>query len=103
MNIILAAQNDESIAQCIRTILLTNKGDVPFLPSMGVGSHLLLDKSLDKMAMALEITNQINTYEPRVNVKQVLFMPTDTVGSVRIAIKYNNKITGIDAAYFHNN
>ena len=103
MNVQLAAVDEDSIAQCIRTILLTNKGDIPFKPNMGVGSNLLLDTNADRLKMSLEITTQLNTYEPRIRVKQVLFMQGENVGHLKIAIKYNNKSTGLAAAYFYNN
>jgi phage baseplate assembly protein W len=99
----LAATDNESISQCIRTILLTNKGEVPFKPNMGVGSIALLDSNLDRMKISLEIANQINTYEPRVSVKQVLFLQSENIGGLRIAIKYKIKDSGMDAAYFYNN
>lgn len=103
MDVHLAATDDDSIAQCIRTILLTNKGEVPFKPGLGVGSNLLLDSNLDRMAISLEIANQLNTYEPRIQVRQVLFTQGENVGHLKIAIKYKNKNSGLDAAYFYNN
>lgn len=99
----LAAQDYESIYQSIRTILLTEKGSVPFRPNMGVGSAVILDGKLDRMKISLEIIDQINTYEPRVTVKQVLFREGDTVASLTIAIHYKIKETGEEKAYYHNN
>jgi phage baseplate assembly protein W len=99
----LAAKGQDSIAQCIRTLLLTGKGEIPFKPEMGIGSHALLDGNLDRLKISLEITNQINTYEPRITVKQVMILPSDNVGELRIAIKYKIKESGEEAAYFFNN
>lgn len=103
MDVLLAAQDSDSIGQCIRTILLTNKGEIPFMPEMGVGSHLLMDSNLDRLKISLEVANQVNTYEPRVAVNQVLFMQGETIGAVKIAIKYKVKETGENAAYILNN
>ena len=103
MDVLLAQSGNDSIGQCIRTIILTNKGEVPFKPEMGIGSVRLLDSNLDRMKISLEIANQINTYEPRVNVQQILFLPAENVGALRLAIKYKIKETGESSAYILNN
>jgi phage baseplate assembly protein W len=96
----LGLLSKEAIAQNIRTLILTEKGEIPFRPKMGIGSTRLLGKNLDKMAMSLEIIDQLNTYEPRIEVKRVNFLPTDNPSHVRIALQYVYKETGEELSYF---
>lgn len=101
MEVKLGLTNEESIYQAIRTILLTEKGSVPFRPRMGVGSLRMLDSNVDRMGLSLEIIEQINTYEPRIKVKQVVFREGDTASNLRVGIIYTIKETGIDSSYFY--
>ena len=90
----------ESIYQCIRTIILTEKGSVPFRPRMGIGTGTLLDTNFDRIKLSLEIIDQLNTYEPRIKARQVVFRQGNTIGEVIIGIIYTVKETGEDKSYF---
>lgn len=97
----LGLSGEEAIYQSIRTILLTEKGSIPFRPRMGVGSLRNLDSNTDRMDLSLEIIDQLNTYEPRINVKQVFFRSGDTPTELRIGISYTILETGEESSYFY--
>lgn len=65
----------ESIRQCIRIILTTSKGEVPFRPRFGLSPEDLLDGRKKDVDIAYEIIDQLERYEKRIKVKKVEIKP----------------------------
>lgn len=61
----------ESIRQCIRIILTTSKGEVPFRPRFGLSPEELLDGRKKDVDIAYAIIEQLERYEKRIKVKKV--------------------------------
>ena len=85
----------ESIRQCIRVILTTSKGEVPFRPRFGLSPEDLLDGRKKDVDIAYEIIDQLERYEKRIKVKKVAVSSID--GSQRLvnihyAILVQNKL-----------
>lgn len=61
----------QSIRQCIRIILTTSKGEVPFRPRFGLSPENLLDGRKKDVDIAYDIIEQLERYEKRIKVKKV--------------------------------
>lgn len=61
----------ESIRQCIRVILTTSKGEVPFRPRFGLSPEDLLDGRKKDVDIAYAVIEQLERYEKRIKVKKV--------------------------------
>lgn len=68
----------ENIRACIRIILTTSKGEVPFRPRFGLSPENLLDGKMKDVDIAYEIIDQLSRYEKRIKVKKVEISPVDT-------------------------
>lgn len=83
----------ESIRANIRTILLTGRGEIPFRPRFGLGAERLLGGGITNIDLAYEVADQLNRYEKRIKLKQVI--QTDvTPGHRKVTIKYEILATG---------
>lgn len=102
MNVSLNLRDHRSVAQCLRTLLLTPKGAAPFRPNFGLGVERLLGIGIDKMRLRAEIIAQIETYEPRIIIDKIYFLAVAQAEQLRIAIEYTMKATGEQKAYFFN-
>lgn len=60
-----------SIRQCMRIILTTSKGEVPFRPRFGLSPENLLDGRKKDVDIAYAIVEQLERYEKRIKVKKV--------------------------------
>ncbi len=67
-----------SIRQCIRIILETSKGEVPWRPNFGLSAHLLLDGLASDVDISYAVIEQLTTYEPRIKVSRVTVADTAT-------------------------
>ena len=84
----------ESIRQCIRVILTTSKGEVPFRPRFGLSPEDLLDGRKKDVDIAYEIIEQLERYEKRIKVKQVVISSIDAsqkLVNIHYAILVQNK------------
>ena len=96
---LIANKNETAIARSIRNLILTAPGERPFNPELGSQvSRLLFDPIDDITTEALreQISNTINNFEPRVNLRQVVVQPNFDVGEYDISIRYD--IVGIEAS-----
>lgn len=66
-----------NIRQCIRIILTTSKGEIPFRPRFGLSPEDLLDGRKKDVDIAYEIVDQLSRYERRIKVKKVDLLNSD--------------------------
>lgn len=86
-------ETEAGIRQNIRTILLTNRGSVPFRPGFGLGAESLLGGSMKSIDLAYEVTDQLARYEKRIKVKQVLSREISP-GRMEVEIRYEITASG---------
>lgn len=74
MEVEINSNVDIEIINCIKTILTTIKGSVPFDRDFGIDVGVL-DQNINvaKGMYMIDVVNQIKKYEPRVSVKKVQF------------------------------
>lgn len=82
------ATGTDRIIQNVRNIIRTRNFEVPFIPLMGI-NHEFIDSLPQKIKAELadHITEVINTYEPRVSVKDVRIESCDENGDYVIAVE----------------
>lgn len=83
--------NANAISQALRTICLTNPGDLDEEPDFGVGVWSLLGENftpIEVLALKERIFEQCSTYEPRAELTQVDVEWQPTLYEVRIRIRY---------------
>ena len=88
-----------SIRQCIRIILETSKGEVPWRPNFGLSAELLLDGQANDVDISYAVVDQLSRYEKRIRVTKVTVEPTAisqklvTIYYYIIALKQNDILT----------
>ena len=88
--------NDNSIKQAVKNIILTAPGEKPFQPLVGSSVNRLLFEPLDAFTadtIAEEIRTTINQYEPRVQLTNVSVTPIFEGNKLNVSIEY--KIVGL--------
>jgi len=88
--------NDNSIKQAVKNIILTSPGEKPFQPLVGSSVSRLLFEPLDAFtadAIAEEIRTTINQYEPRVALTRVDVTPIYENNKLNVSLEY--KIVGL--------
>ena len=88
--------NDNSIKQAVKNIILTSPGEKPFQPLVGSSVNRLLFEPLDAFtadAVAEEIRTTINQYEPRVKLTKVDVTPIFEGNKLNVSLEY--KIVGL--------
>jgi len=96
---LIANKNETAIARSIRNLILTVPGERPFNPELGSEVSRLLFNPMDDIttdSLREQISNTINNFEPRVNLRQVIVQPNFDVGEYDISIRYD--IVGIEAS-----
>ena len=96
---LIANKNETAIARSIRNLILTAPGERPFNPELGSQVSRLLFNPMDDIttdSLREQISNTINNFEPRVNLRQVVVQPNFDVGEYDISIRYD--IVGIEAS-----
>ena len=71
---LVTVKDKAAVAQSIKGLLLTRRGERPFQPDLGSGLQDLLFEPLDYGSGALikkEIKETLNRYEPRVRVQRI--------------------------------
>lgn len=79
----------ESIRQCIRVILTTSKGEVPFRPRFGLSPENLLDGRKKDVDIVYDVVEQLDRYEKRIKVKKVTVVPGIDIGQKTVSIHYS--------------
>lgn len=96
---LLALQNEYAISRSVQNLVLTVRGEKYFDPTFGSAANRLLFENVDFFAadsLKSEIENVINSYEPRVELDEVIVTPNFDDGQLEVTIKYF--IVGIDAS-----
>lgn len=94
---LISVSNEAAISRSIRNLVLTNKGERPFEPEIGCDIQNSLFENLDFVAAASiksTITYTIETYEPRVNLQEVIVQPNFEYNRYDVQITY--EIIGMD-------
>lgn len=75
------------ITQNLRTLLLTPAGTCPLDRDFGLDTSLFLDLPMNvaQNAMAVEIMDKVDKYEPRVTVREVTFTTAET-GQITVKV-----------------
>lgn len=79
----------ESIRQCIRVILTTSKGEVPFRPRFGLSPENLLDGRKKDVDIAYDVVEQLERYEKRIKVKKVTVKKGADIGQRTVTVHYS--------------
>jgi uncharacterized protein len=75
---ILIKNNEQAIVSAVKHLILTNKGERPFQPSLGTDINRLLFENIDvgiASRLSEEIESLIKSYEPRVELDSVTVTP----------------------------
>ena len=83
--------NDNSIKQAVKNIILTSPGEKPFQPLVGSSVNRLLFEPLDAFTadtIAEEIRTTINQYEPRVALTRVYVTPNYENNKLNVSLEY---------------
>ena len=83
--------NDNSIKQAVKNIILTSPGEKPFQPLVGSSVSRLLFEPLDAFTadtIAEEIRTTINQYEPRVALTRVDVTPIFEGNKLNVSLEY---------------
>ena len=77
LNVIGDLDDLEEILRCVRTIIMTPAGTVPLDRDFGIDLDCLdMPAPIAQNALALEIVQKVETYEPRVKVSEASFYMT---------------------------
>ena len=96
-NDLIAIKNESAIARSVRNLVLTIQGERPFQPVLGTGVSRLLFENMDKLtasAIRSEIRTNIENYEPRVEINEILVEPDFEGNAMHVTLQYF--IIGID-------
>ena len=80
-----------AVRQSIRNILLTGRGEKPFMPMYGTDLQYLLfdlDTDFDEDLLHDEITNSINIFEPRANIQKIRTEIIPENHNVKVTIEF---------------
>ena len=94
---LIALKNESAIARSIRNLVLTQPGERPFAPALGSGVNGLLFENMDSITASVledEITQVIESYEPRVRLIDVTVTANPDENAMNARIQY--QIIGID-------
>ena len=94
---LIVLRNENAIARSVRNLVFTVPGEKPFEPTIGSRVSSLLFENFDSLtsaAIRVEIENTINSYEPRVDLGNVIVEPDFDNNEFNVQIIYD--IIGID-------
>ena len=95
---LIILKNETAIARALRNLVMTFTGERFFNPELGSNVSRLLFENMSEVVSDLirdEIRSTIITYEPRVNLDDVIVNPNYDNNEYNITIRYT--IIGIDA------
>jgi phage baseplate assembly protein W len=84
----------EAVKQSVLNILLTNRGERPFMPDFGGNLRAYLFENFDAVtgaAIRAQIVNALRNYEPRVQVLDVVVEDLSYRNALRIAVEIRIK------------
>ena len=90
-NDLVTVKDNSAVAQSIKGLLLTRKGERPFQPDLGSGLQDLLFEPMDYGTSALikkEITETLAKFEPRVVVTNLICFPDYDNNGYNVELQY---------------
>jgi len=90
-NDLVTVKDNSAVAQSIKGLLLTRKGERPFQPDLGSGLQDLLFEPMDYGTSALikkEITETLAKFEPRVVVTNLICFPDYDNNGYDVELQY---------------
>ena len=94
---LIGIKNETAIARSVKNLVLTSRGEKFFNSNFGTGVSKLLFENLDEMTASIikdEISSILSTYEPRIEVTDIVVKPNYDENEFATTIQY--KIVGID-------
>jgi phage baseplate assembly protein W len=94
---LIALKNETAIARSIRNLVFTYPGEKFFNENLGSKVSRSLFENVDEISASIikdEIQNTIESYEPRVNLIDVIVSPNYDENEFNVTINY--QIVGID-------
>tara|TARA_Y100001970_G_scaffold15415_1_gene17355 strand:+ start:4885 stop:5280 length:396 start_codon:yes stop_codon:yes gene_type:complete len=94
---LVCVKDKAAIVQAIQNLILTEKGERPFQPTLGCGVRNILFEPLDYGSAALikaEIAETLVTYEPRIQIDTIGCNPDFQNNGFNVELSY--QIVGID-------
>ena len=88
---IALSYDSQAIIRSIRNILLTKKFEKPWNPQFGSNIDAILFENMSFLAagaLEKEITNSVNNYEPRANLKQVVVKPIPDKNAYSVTLTF---------------
>ena len=95
---LIALKNESAIARSVRNLVLTQRGERPFAPTLGSGVNGLLFENMDDLTASVlrdEIIEVITNYEPRVELIDVTVTALPEENAMNVRVQY--LIVGIEA------
>jgi len=90
-NDLVTVKDKSAVAQSIKGLLLTRRGERPFQPDLGSGLQNLLFEPLDYGSGALikkEIKETLNQYEPRIQITNLECFPDSANNGYEVSLEY---------------
>jgi phage baseplate assembly protein W len=94
---LIGIKNETAIARSVKNLVLTSRGEKFFNSNFGTGVSKLLFETIDEMTASIikdEISSILSTYEPRIEVTDIVVKPNYDQNEFATTIQY--KIVGID-------
>ena len=88
---LVIVKDKAAVAQSIKGLLLTRRGERPFQPDLGSGLQDLLFEPLDYGSGALikkEIKETLNRYEPRISITKLMCYPDVSNNGYEVELEY---------------
>ena len=88
---LVIVKDKAAVAQSIKGLLLTRRGERPFQPDLGSGLQNLLFEPLDYGSGALikkEIKETLNRYEPRISITKLMCYPDVSNNGYEVELEY---------------
>ena len=83
--------NEKAVAQSLKNLLMTERGEIPFNPKVGSGIRRLLFEPVSEVVtitMKEKIVTTIENYEPRITLKGLNIKDDPETNSYIIEISY---------------
>ena len=88
---LVTVKDKSAVAQSIKGLLLTRRGERPFQPDLGSGLQNLLFEPLDYGSGALikkEIKETLSRYEPRISIQKLMCYPDMSNNGYEVELEY---------------
>lgn len=89
---LIVVRDKAAIAQSIKNLLLTQRGERPFQPDLGCDIARILFEPLDYgsgVVLKSEIKNVILNYEPRIAINKLLCIPVESSNGYEVELSYS--------------